>query len=268
MAEEVHYDLGALLGLAVAAILAKFGDLSDNQLGLLAEAERAAEKPRSSLLAAVETEQAARAAQAKEGELAKAAELSAQQGAEVAAKVLGLGIAQSAIEGELKALVVALETENQRLILENERLDLLVLDLQEKLTEASDSAEVDAALLERSVARVVMVLCEDIERPVMVVFAGHGDLMLAELPGLGFMAQDFRRENGGITLLKPIDFPMHSPAGEVHSIWLIDPAHAPREDNSMAGFTCRLLRPLNIGGGRGAQIPAGHLHFTGADKAA
>ena len=252
MTEEIHYDVGELLGSSVDAIKAKFSDLSDSQLAMLGEAERGAEKPRSSLLAAVETEQTARAAQAKEVVLMQAAKCSMQEGQQAADQAL-LGSMSASREAELEARVAELTAEN-------ERLNDLVAELQLELEGVAEGNQVDSNVFAALVKMHLAAVCA---KPQVIVFSGHGGTMIDDLPWLMFHPSDFRVENGGITLLKPIDFPLHGKAHQVHAIWVVDRQESPTEDGGMAGFACQLLQPLNVGGGRQAHIPAGHLHFTG-----
>lgn len=258
MAEEVHYDIAELLGGSVAAITAVFGDLSDNQLAALVDAERGAEKPRQTLLAAVETEQAARAAQASEAKLAREAERLAQEGAAAAEKVkkaVSASVQFSARENELMA-------ENEQLRGENVRLTALLTEQQATIDGFSrDGQSGDAT--ESAAKRHLMVLGNKIEQPCIVLFVGYGDQVIEEIPALAFQPQDFRAENGGYTLLKPIEFPVHGAARDLYAVWIADRSGSTDDDGRLIGFACEMLKPLHVGGGRSAHIPAGHLFFTG-----
>lgn len=68
-------------------------------------------------------------------------------------------------------------------------------------------------------------------------------------------AADLRDDaNGGVTYGKPIDFAPESPVGRITEAWLIaGSGEAMKCDLGSVG--------LDVGGGRAARIPAGHLLF-------
>lgn len=255
MAQEVDYDLDELLGGSVATITAAFGDLSVNQLGILADKERAAEKPRQTLLSAVETEQAARAAQAQEIALLQAAQRTMQEGQEAAAKILAMG------NGEPQAPTYdQLAQRVRELMEENIGLRALLGDAADNQGEEQEAAPAKP--------QFVMVRADAIDKPRGIIFAGANDRVLTELTPLQFFPADFAKEGSGITLNKVIDFPLHGVPQEVHSVWVIGAdGFDPESESTIKGWPCHLIHPLHVSGGRSAQIPAGHLMFD-AGKAA
>lgn len=94
-----------------------------------------------------------------------------------------------------------------------------------------------------------------VEHFTRIVFAGADDQLLTHLPTLLVEPHNLDdRGKDGIELKMALSFPTHGPAGDIHSIWLTG-------ESGKSGRVSRLLAPLPTGGGKSAEIPAGHLLF-------
>lgn len=218
----IEYELDVVIGENVAAITAKLPEMSMAQLADLEELERAAKAPRKGLLDAIAAEHAGRATERNGGN----ANDDTKQLDDAKDQVIA---AQQARIAELEAALGASEAGGGK--------------PQRKARNPKAVVFQPGAL--------------DMDGPVMVAFADENGAQLTQIPALVFSADDFSmsRDAGTATLDRAIAFPVHGPANDVYAVWLVG-------KDGKTGWSCRLVAPLATGGGRGAELPAGHLLFS------
>lgn len=224
MADKNKKTLSAIQGESIDAITAQMADMSDIELAALSYLEAGSEKPRSTLIEAIENVQGDRAA-------VQADEYQA---------MLDKAVAEA---GETAAARIAqLETENQ--------------DLVKKLAAATKTP---AKPKTRKVKRQELTLSAKAGEPVEVVFTDRNDLVLPDLPALGFGGGAFMEDlrTGSYVLNAPVTFDGNGPAIEIAAAWTIDA-------NGLGAGVSRLMQPVLVGGGRKAVMPARSLSFVPA----
>lgn len=254
-------DLTELLKGSLPSITAQFANLSDDDIAQLITLEGAAAKPRSGLLAALKTEQTARAGDGTARD--ENAELIAAEGqiAELTAANASLTDANTALSAQVEDLqgqVVTLTTSNASLTAATADTDALrerVEELQLQLADVGVSASVGTV----DGKAVVLVVGSSLDGLTRVVFADARDQLLEQIPALQFPASVLvKGDDGTVVLNAPISFPRFGPTSDVSSAWLVGDT----TDEGLAGAVCRLVIPVGIGGGRAVELPAGHLCFS------
>lgn len=220
-------DLTELLAGNVEAVTAQLASLDDYQLRRAEELEGSAEKPRSTLMAAIT---GLREARADEAEQARASELAAarQEGAKDA----------------------------EMLRTQNEALTRKVADLEAKLSKSSAVATPKAT--KAKVAKPTPLSLDNAasaDKPVAVIFADRNDNWIPQLTPLEFGEGGFGALGRDSTLDTAIEFDGTEPAVEVASVWQVDALGKPVA-------VSRLMQPILIGGGRRGSLPESSLRFT------
>lgn len=267
MSETVDFDLTEVVKGNQESITAKLGQLSSGELSTLHVLESKADKPRKGVLEAIEREQESRPPE--QGEDPKVA---------------------AAADDAAAISVHGFIAKNQLDILINELIDGGVLKagdefsigeaavtaLRDRATKIADleaaSAAKDARIagLEQALAKTDgkgpkshNLAMPKTRKPLepddyRVVFGGSAGRSLPAIPALQFSAAQFeQRGEHMLVLAEAIRFDTGLPREEVHSIVLMR--------GSGAVAKCQLMRPLAVGGGRGAEMPAGSVAFRNDD---
>lgn len=205
-------------------VVAAFSTLDDAELTALRAAEVEAAN-RSSLLKAIDAEQAARELLAREQSIK---ELAAEQG-------------------------VTIFTNSDIATLRSE-YDERFSALEEKLRDAEAGTVAEAVPSSIRKLAIVGTATGPFRR---IAFTGADDMTLADLDDLEFQAGAFKVDYSRrtISLEQPIVFPISVRRSEVMKAWLLGAEGEPVS-------VVRFVNPIAIGGGTNARIPAGHLAFA------
>jgi hypothetical protein len=232
---SIDYNLDEVITESVASITAKLSEMSDLQLLEMRGREEAGPVPRKSLLTAIDAEVAGRV----EGDIATA-------DADPA-----LAIPENAAAENAAAENTAPEIDVAVLVAEHDQALARVAELEAEL-----AASKKPAACARDPKALAMVADDAADDLLFVVFGDDGDQSLPQIPGLLFDADAFAAtQDGGLVLQREIAFPVHGPANDVCSVWLVG-------KDRKRGKVCRLMAPLATGGGRAVVIPGGHLRFS------
>lgn len=246
----IEFDLETILGESVDSLSAKLSEMSDQQLVQLRVMEAAAVKPRSTLIAAIDTEQSVRSAKAGPEIEAKAGVdgTNAPDAGDPVAEFDANLMLVSATIAELEAKVLSLQADNLA-------LTALLAEAGTAKPKAAKVAHAGKALVLSSAGEAGL---DQIGRGevVRVVFADEEDVSLPSIPALLFEPYQMKRDGlDGFILDASIAFPAAMPRGVIARIWALPGA-------GKAGLVATLVSPLEVGGGRSVEIPGGHLRFT------
>lgn len=254
MAETVEYDVAELIDGSVASIEAKLPMLTDSQLTELALRERDG-KTRRTLLAAIEAEQAGRAA------------LPGDSGEEQPPVAPGPDDGDDQDGTFADAPMPEPQVNDMAQDLLRERMTALRDAI--KAAGWTDDRDVDAILEaariigeqgmmppEGALERLEISADADAQTALVVMFEGALGRPIPALGKLTFEPGDFMIDGEGRnrTLARSIVFPSDVPETQVFAIWLLDRDGAPWS-------RCGLIAPLPVGAGRQATIPANYLRF-------
>lgn len=229
-------DLKDLILLAIPKIVPEFGNLTTDELALLRkmEADKAEPERRTTLLDAIDAEAKARVDAAELDEKTKTViDLAKEQGVELVAKADYDALA--ARVAELEKLSVAAAKKAAKV---------------EPVAKAEKPVTIKQA---KDMGKLVGPF-------VTVAFSDADDVTLPGLPQLTFEQGQFVRIGGRSTdvlLNADIEFPEGGLRGDVAKVWWLDAKGA-------GIAACVLVKPLPVGGGARARMPAKSLVFTPA----
>jgi prefoldin subunit 5 len=254
-------DLTELVKGTIPSITAQLSTLTDDDLAQLLALESAAASPRSGLLAAIKTEQEARAGNQTARDENDALIAANAQIAELNESNATLTDANTALTAQVKDLegqVSTLTDTNATLTAATADHDALREQVEELQAQLA-AAGMTSMVVESAGKAVALLVGGDIGKLTRVVFGDAYDRLLTQIPGLQFNDADFvRADDGSVLLNSPISFPRMGPTNDVSSAWLV----GDEADGQLTGAVCRFVIPIGTGGGRAVELPAGHLRFS------
>lgn len=265
-----EFDLGELVGGNVNSIVEKLPNLSDVELAQLRSIEGGGAK-RSSLMAAIDAEGAARERRVKDAHQAeidkavaegKAGLFSQAELDQAVADALAADAPKSAEDEGAKPATFSQEQVDAQITILREQhahdMKIAVAKAREdKQVKPKKDAVAKAMEIDGKGDGPALVA---LTGPSQVQFVDDQDVPIKALPAMIFAASDYEPAGDRVKLKRDVDFPVTLPELAVAGAFMLD-------DKGRACGKAELVIPFGVGGGRSSRLPSGTLSFAGAAAA-